>query len=304
MAVSNVHERFQARRSSYRDGKMVHTRKWIVTCDDIQDGTAVALTGVPGPGARHNKDTTAILTGLEASPHENNDKIFLVQGEYTTLVFGLPADPLKRKPTISYGSTEFTTPYFLDKSKPDPKPVVNSSGDSFESFLEHEDGELTLTITVNEATFSPVAMDDFKHTKNLNAVTIDGTVYAAGTLKLSPPTATKVTESVEGAGGTVEDFVYYSVTYVLKAKKDGWDDVVNDVGLSEFIPDPSDPKKPGKLRPIVDATKLPIKKPWPLDGTGKKKTNPGDTPATLTFVPYAPVDWSALKPFLPTTWAA
>jgi DNA-directed RNA polymerase specialized sigma24 family protein len=151
------------------------------------DAESIGNVDVAAPDHLHDRAIEG-LTGLEATPHEGSDRIFLVQAEYTTLVFGLPPNPLDRAPEISYGNTDATEDYFLDHSKPDPKPVVNSAGDTFESNLSRETGETVLTITVNEATFSPVYFDHFKHTVNENAVTIDGTTYAAGTLKLSPPT--------------------------------------------------------------------------------------------------------------------
>lgn len=303
MAIKSVKESFAQRRSTFRDGKLVHIRCWIITCDSGSDGTAVAITAGPGPGSRHNKDTTAVLSGLEAAPHENSDRIFELTAEYTTLVFGLPPNPLDRAAEISYGNSgEATEPYFLDCSKPDPKPTVNSAGDTFESFLERDaGGEFVLTITVNEATFSPPLMESFKNTLNQDAIYIDGITYAPGTLKLSCPTAQRIIETTEGEGGTKETFTYYKVTYTVKARH-SWDDVVSDVGMNEFIPDPNDAKKPGKVRPIVDSAQLPIKKPWPLDGAGKRKTNPQDRPADLTFKPYKTADWSGLKPFQPETW--
>lgn len=307
MAVVKTKERFQARRSTYRDGKMVHLREFLVYTNDIADGTVVAITALPQPGNHHLVDDAATVTGIEVAPHENNDKIFLGQIEYTSTTFGVIQDPLKRPPDISYGNTDATESYFIDASTGGPdgkgRPVVNSAGDSFESFLDRETGELTIQITVNEAEFDVIAMDGFKHTVNQGQVFIDGTTYAAGVLKLSPPTATKAIERVTAEDGTFEDFVYYKVTYLVKARKDGWDDVLDDIGLNEFIPNPTDPTKPGKLMPIVTAAKTPVSKPWPLDGHGRKKPNPGDTPATVTRQPYKKVDWSGLKPFQAATWA-
>ncbi|HEV7299620.1 MAG TPA: hypothetical protein VGN72_09670 [Tepidisphaeraceae bacterium] len=48
MPVTDVAERFDRRRSSIKDGKVSHTRTWLVTCDAITDGTAAALTASAG----------------------------------------------------------------------------------------------------------------------------------------------------------------------------------------------------------------------------------------------------------------
>jgi len=108
-----------------------------------------------------------------------------------------------------------TEAYFTDYSTPDPKRVTNSAGDPFETFQERETGDTILTIVVNEATFSPIVTDQYKFTTNQQIVTIDGTSYAPGTLRLTLPTAQKVTEQVEGTGGTSESFTYYKVTYTV-----------------------------------------------------------------------------------------
>jgi hypothetical protein len=304
MAVISFKEQHQQRRSTYRDGKWTHQRQWQAECDDPDDGTVVAAAAAPPPGAVHPKDGSARLTGLEVTPTNSSERIFTVLAEYSsTGLIGLPANPLDRPPTIVYGSTDATEEYFLDRSTPDPKPVTNSAGDHPESFRERDTGELVLTITTNEETFNPLEMDEIKNTTNKDIVSIDGIEYAPGTLKLSPPTAKKVTEKVEGEGGTFENFTYYEVTWVLKARKDGWDDKLIDVGLNELVPN-SDPTKPAKLRPIVDSTNLPVKKPWPLDGHGRKLATPDATPATLTFKPYGKGDWGTYKAFKAESWAA
>jgi hypothetical protein len=303
MAVVSAKERHQSRRSSYRSGSLTHTREWLVATDDINDGTVLAMTAVPQPGQHHPVDFGAIVTSIEAQPHDNSDKLFLVQIEYTTTTFGMPASPLNAKPDISYGSSDATEAYFQDHTTPDRKRCCNSAGDPFESFPERETGELTITITVNEETFNPVTMDGFRHTLNQEPVSIDGVTYAAGTLKLSPPTAQKVTDTIEGEGGGSQTFVYYRVTYLLKAKADGWDDKILDVGTNELIKDPAKPTDPGKLRPIVDSVNSPVKKPWPL-AQGRKKPSPDAQADELVFKPYKSVTWASLKPFKPETWAA
>lgn len=309
MSVLSVRERHQSRKSSFRDGVLTHTREWLVRCSDPTDGPAVALTGndgtrrVPPPYTGHPKDPAAKLTSLDVSPHENSDVLFLVSGEYTTTNVGMPANPLDRAPEVSYSFTDATEAYFTDHSAPDPKRTTNSAGDPFETYLERETGELVINLTTNEATFNVVEMDQLKHSTNISPIVVDGVTFAEGVLKLSPPSATKVIEHVEGEGGTVQRFVYYKVQWLLKARKDGWNDKVLDLGLNELIPDPQDATKPPKLRPITDGASLPVKRPWPLDGAGRKKPSVKDTPAELEFVPYKPADWSAFKWTKAETWA-
>lgn len=306
----SIKELHQKRRSSLKDGKASHTRAFLVVTDDIADGTAVALgatitdeseailAAVPTIGQPHDKDTSAKATGIEASPVNDSGVHFEVTVEYAgTGVLGMPANPLDRPAEISYGFQDATESYFIDRSDP-PKPVANSAGDPFDSFLERETGWLVLTINTNEPTHNPVVADAFSHTTNREAVTIDGITYAAGTLKLSPITAQKVKERIEEEG-VVMEVQYYKRTYVLKARKDGWKEKPLDLGLNELIADP-DPTKPGKLKPIVDSVNAPIRRPWPLNGAGRKKPKGTETAATLEFLPYAEASWSTLA----FTWSA
>jgi hypothetical protein len=66
-----------------------------------------------------------------------------------------------------------------------------------------------------------------------------------------------------------------------------------DVGFNSLVGDKT--LNTQTLRPIVDAAGLPIKKPWPLDGSGNKKLNATDTPAVLSFAPYFSMDWTPLN---------
>lgn len=300
MAVISFKERHQGRRSSYRDGKLTHVREWLAITDDPTDGTAAAIGAAPSPGTGHPKDGAAKLNELDAAPHDNSDRHFLVTGSYiSTGLVGTPANPLDRMPDISYGYQDATEPYFLDKSDP-PKPAANSAGDPFEQYLERETGELSIAITINEAEFDPIAMDELKHTTNASAVKIDGRTYAAGTLKLTPQGARKVRERIE-QDGAVADFTYYAVSYLLKARKAGWKDKPLDIGTNELVPD-ADPLKPKRLRPILDGASLPVKKGWPLDGEGRKKPHRTDKPAELELRPYAEANWSSLKFTNPAVW--
>jgi hypothetical protein len=292
MAVVSVKEMHQKRRSSIKGGKVAHTRAFLVTTDAITDGTAVALVapGVPAYGDPHPLDTGCTVNSVEAEPMNDSSNHFEVTVEYAAGdgSFAVVDNPLNRPPEVSWNANESTCAYFLDHSDP-PKPVVNSAGEPFDQFLERETGELGITITMNEASFDAAAADEFSHTVNAGPVLIDKTTFAEGTLKLSPITATKVTELVE-TNGVAEKFTYYRKTYNLKARKDGWKEKPYDVGLNEQV---GDPKAGFKLRPIVDATNAPVKKPWPLDGKGKKQNgDPNNTPVTLEFQPYKSVGWT------------
>lgn len=302
MAVISVKELFQKRRSSVKDGKTSHTRAWSVVCDDIADGTAVALRaeGIPEDGDPFPGDAACTVSSLAADPISNSDRHFEVTAEYTEddETFGIPANPVDRIAEVSWDSAEATNAYFLDRSEP-PKPVVNSAGDPFANDLTREEGEPVITIVVNEAEHDALAADEFSHTINLEAVKIETTTFAPGTLKLSPIKAQKVKERIED-NGVYEDVTYYKRTYLLKARKGGWLDKPLDVGFNEKIGDLS---IGFKLRPILDATNNPIRTAQPLNGSGRLATiATPNQPVQLEFKPYKQVAWTSLKPFTPGYW--
>lgn len=309
MAVVSVKELHQKRRSSIRDGKVSHTRVWLVITDDIRDGTAAALTAnanfvdmVPVYGAPLYDDNPfgPRVTSLEAQPIQESGLHFEVQAEYT---IPDPSDdqndtnPLDRPAEIQWSPSETTEPYFVDESDP-PRPVVNAAGEPFEQFLEREAGELTITITRNEETFNAAVADTFSHTVNAAAVTIDGTEFAPGTLKLSPIQAQKVSEKWHYLG-LDRPIVYYKVTYNLKARHQGWTHDVLNVGFNERVQvqetENGQPVTRYKLRPLVDATGLPVRKPQPLTAEGRAKASPTDPPDVLAFYPYRLKDWTPLN---------
>lgn len=297
MAVKSVKPRHERRRSSFRDGKLVHTLVWLVTCDAIGDGPATAITapGVPGPGSYLLGVTPrAKLSGKECDPVQSSSNHFDVVCEFTQVDDPEPdPNPLHRAPEYSWEYTDATEPYFIDASTKgaDGKgvPVVNSAGDAFEQFMERESGELVIKMTRNEATYDAAALDVYKHTVNKFPVTLDTTTYAVGTVKLSPITATKMWERMPD--DTV--VVYYKRSYVFKARHEGWHDHPLDVGFNE-LKKRRNQDDPITTVPIVDANGLPLAKPWPLDGKGNKQKNVTDKPAELDFQPYIEMDWTPL----------
>jgi hypothetical protein len=303
MGVLSVTEKFDRRRSSYKSGVLTHTRVFGVKLDSPVDGTAAALVAddgtrrVPSPGDTY-LDT--IVNSIEADPEPKSAVHFLVTVESTDAgdLTAIDTHPLDRPPEISFGSSDTTEPYFLDcgDDEEEERAVTNSAGDPFEQFLERERGEMVITITRNEDFHDATAADEFSHTVNVEPVMIEGTTFAPGTLKLSPITASKVIETWQGA--TVE---YYRRTYVLKARREGWDDHPLDIGLNEAF-DAEERANNGNLivvrkrRPIVDANGLPVKKPVPLVEGKRKLLTPTDLePVALTFRPYRKLSWSPIN---------
>jgi hypothetical protein len=292
MAVISVKEKFENRRSGKKPGEITHTRVFLVQCDERVDGTAVAISGndgttaIPSLGDDHPKHTTAKVISIDGEPYNQHDLLFMVTVEYSTAQDkqAQAENPLLRPAEIVWGSTESTETFFRDANG---NAVANSAGEPFQTLLDRETSELTISITRNEETHNAWFAESYSHTINSNIVTIDGTSFAPGVLKLSPITATKTTEN---------GYTFYRVSYSIKVRRDGWKITVLDTGFNELIdPNPDDEDVAKVLRPIVDGTTgMPIKNPWPLDGHGRKKPNPDDPPAQGQVQPYTEKDWSAL----------
>jgi hypothetical protein len=301
MAIVSVKELHQRRRSSNEEGKIRHARTWLVTTDDIRDGTAVAIDAPGIPRAKELWPGTlrVKVTRIDAQPVQNSGVHFEVTVEWNTVDRDDGQDdvhPLDRPPEVSWGATETTEPYFIDRS-PEPKAVVNTAGDPFDQFLERESGELAVMMVRNEATFDAAAMDEYSHTVNEDAVVIDGTLFEKQQLKLSPITATKRVEVIT-INDVEEEVTYYAVRYEWKARRDGWRDKVLDVGTNELVSKVEtvngQPVVKKYLQPIVDKAGKQVTKPWPLDGAGRKMPSPDDTPLTREFRPYTEKSWAAL----------
>lgn len=310
MAVTKVKESFERRRSSRRftgtdslgnrTFTSEHTRSYKVWTDDPADGTAVVLDSLelPQPGEPHPADPFAVMTDISVQPLDGDDRHFEVEVEYssdddtggTTTDTSTP--PLEREREVSWGGSASTEPYFIDHSSP-PKRVTNSAGEPFEQFFERESSELTITIVANRSTGAPGTDDLYSNTTNANSVLIEGTLFLEDTLKLSPIQSRKTIETVNGVV-----YTYYRKTYTLKARRQGWKDKPIDAGLNELITSVETiddvPTEVGELAAIVDNRGLPIRRPWPLNGEGRRLASPHAEPVTLEFTPYEPANWAPL----------
>lgn len=310
MAVTRIKESFNRRRSSRRlTGKdslgnatyiSEHTRSFKAWCDDPADGTAAVLDSIqlPQPGEPHPHDPLASVTDIQVQPLDGDDRHFEVEIEYSSdnssegTTTDTTTPPLNRPWEVSWGGTASTEPYFIDHSSP-PKAVTNTAGEPFEQFFERESSELTISIVKNEGTGAPGTDDLYSNTTNQNSVFIEGTLFLERTLKLSPIQSRKQVETVNGMV-----YTFYRKTYTIKARRRGWIDEPIDAGLNELLKSvetiDGTPQEKGVLTPIVDKNGLPIVRPWPLDGEGRKLPSPLAQPITLVFVPYEAANWTPL----------
>jgi len=75
-------------------------------------------------------------------------------------------------------------------------------------------------------------------------------------------------ESKEYQGST-----YYELHYNFQIKRGEWRTKTPQYGFYQIVA--------GERKEILDANGKPVKKPWPLNSDGTKKTNPDDAPYIL-----------------------
>jgi len=278
LTVVKVGELTDMSSSEVKTGQRSHKRVFLVTCTQnvaspyALYGATDGVDAVPSLGDAHPDDADAFVSSasLKANMMQRNADgkwVFQVELTYETVVGSgsLDPNPLTRPAEISVGGETITADTFLDRNG---KPIVNSAGDPFETFLQKEDGDLTIEITRNESSFDVVRAAQYKHAINDSSITIIGVSFSARQLKMGIINAQKIKEN-----GTT----YWKVRYPLKARFDGFRVKVADMGYNQLIA--GTPKK----RDQILANGLPVDRPWPLDGAGAKKPNPDDAPATLTF---------------------
>lgn len=240
-------------------------------------------TTIPARSDAHPADSAALCYQIEAVPlmeqaNDNGTMVYEVRVRYTTRQDwgSLATPPLSRPAEYSGGGQSGTESFLFDV---DDVPVVNSAGDRFEDLPVRENAAQSITITRNE---SSLALDDFalySHAINSDSVTILGITFDPQTLKLDPPQWQRLTED-----GTT----YYRVTYTLRIRPlsgrypDGWRLTLDDVGYNEKTTAGGSTT----VRGIVDAHGKELRRPWPLNGSGVKKTNITDAPARFYWKAY------------------
>lgn len=299
MAVVSV--KLKSETTSEVRGKPTHRLVFLVRCNihtDTSDMAIVAtdgVTSIPASMSAHPSGDGTICLRKDSQKIDKSIAEFEVTCEYEIDEKtssggggggGDLTDPLLRPAEYSFEPAESTENYMIDESPPQVpggtgKPVVNKAFEPFDQMPVRDTSETIITVRRNEATHNPTLETHSRVVVNSEDVVIDGKSYAAGTLKLSPPAAQKMTEVVGGVPVT-----YYQKTYKLKYRPQGWTEKIENRGYSYVSGD--------KRYPIVDEAGEPVTKPWPLDSFGGKLPNASSNPTILDFEPYKKVSFAAL----------
>jgi hypothetical protein len=286
MSFGTPKELPEKQRSGERAGSIenVHVYQVIATVKTDTASGARTAAGIPTYGSVHPSADGTVVTGKEASltaKLSTGGARFEVTVTYSTPQYtAFAADPWDRPAEFADIGEESAETYFEDKTSPTPLKCTTKAGEPFDPMLERPAAKLGLTITKNAETWARLAGLALWYTTNDAAVTIDGTVFATGTLLLKPINSRSMTEVVNGVTKT-----YKQLTFTLLANPDGWNRVVENRGWRDTA---------GK---ILDAKGQPPDTPWPLDASGVRKANATDAPTTLTFKPFAAASWALITPY-------
>jgi hypothetical protein len=275
--------------SKIQAGRRSHHQEYVVRFDTIAaSNSADAMTAsdgttiVPAYGEAHSSADGTYCSNVSADGENKSMTVFIVgvdfeQPQTPAGSDGNYEDPLTRPPDISWDYEETTEDYFRDT---EDSPVTNVIGEPFDTNPSREAGRLYITYEWNDLFNDAATNDTFSNTLNDANVTIDGTIYSAGMLKMSPIKARKVTENVNGVATT-----YYRKSVVIKVKAEGWDDTFENRGYYETA----------DWIPITDDAGNQVAKPWPLDSSGNALSSGDLDPSTLTFKPYERVSWASFN---------
>lgn len=276
MAASTPKE-IKRTRSGNRQGKTVQI-EYLVETTALTDGAEVAeaaVIAIASPSGHY-------LETIQSDFQDRNPLWFQVTATHKQPPGGAVAsgNPLDRPSILSSSYEEWTETYFIDETTPEPKRVVNSMDEQFETLPERKRGAMVLQITKNFANFPANDYDTKKFTTNSVAVTLRGTTYPIDSLLFLPPTAQETYETVG-----LTDYNYFATTFRL---------AVDAVTLHKHnIEDRGFVQRESlstSVEPILDEMGFPVKEPWPLNGAGQAKDR-DEAPEVLIFLPYASMSW-------------
>lgn len=213
---------------------------------------------------------------------------YIVTCDYEVPERSFEPDPLDRPDEISGDFTTELRPFFQDLTSPTPKQVLASTGEPFDDLPQRYAGIFRFRVTGNRPTTTDVALwasylGPTAASYNNSSVTIKGITFAAKSLLLL---GAKFSEAKEN------HYEYQRWEWDLGVNvdtSDGWEILkIDDRGYTFY--------DAGYYKPIV-VGEPPEKTPtsWPLDGSGGKKPNASDAPASLEFKPYYPRSFSVFS---------
>lgn len=194
----------------------------------------------------------------------------------------LDDDPENIAPVFSWGQQGLQRSIFIDKTLPadgGPLPIVNSSGEGFTTLPKVFDSYLTLTVTRRTTAYDPLVACNLINHLNDDVLTLDGTDFPKGTVRLHSWKAQRKTATVQKPGVPSFQTSFFDETRVYHIKKDGWLGEVADMGTKENLDSGASGRGPGLVTILRFGE--PIRRPVPLNGQGLAIHNEKGTPVNI-----------------------
>jgi hypothetical protein len=232
---------------------------------------AAGCAGTTYPRGSDYPGTSGVLwsQGRSIKPADETRTLWNVESSFDS-TNQIQANPLDEPATIGYAVESFEEAYFEDV---EGNPAIFTNGLPFSELPKRDNALEVYTITKNVAASTTAASVRALNSKiNSDAVTIDGTAYAARRLRVFSPTLSEVKEQ--------NGYSYRVRTITVKAHPVDWDQKFESRGLVEVNTDV------GRV-PIADPdSHAPVTDPWPLDAEGKSTDTPEEPGFEIVLKPY------------------
>lgn len=285
MAVVDSREMFRgrSRQTTYGDVP-VYTRVFLVRVDDLNTDLQ-DISAEPGINwlDAHPENANALL--VDSNVQQDGDSPFHYRLTFTyRAAEDLDEDPMSRPAQFSFSGSLASAPafwYFPNGGDNSTKRViVNSAGDPIGG-LDRDEGEFTVSITINKAP----PFDYAKAQSYVGAINSDS--WSGGAPKTWKCMSITGNRKIEEVNDT--KYLYWETNATLAYRSNGWDLQTWDVGFNQIV---------GGARRKIMAGSEPVSEPAALSG-GVAKT-PGQPPDLLTFRIYRMLTFSGTFPTLPS----
>jgi len=223
---------------------------------------------------------------------------YIVSAEYSSEPVGqqeknqqASPNPLDRPSTYKWKTSKYNKAIHKDV---DGQAIMNSAGEYFDPPPEKELFRWTATVTTNVPAI-PTFILEFGEGGPINSgpFTIQGVPVDSQVARVSDMDISELQSATldDGEGGTriVEYFVF---AYTLEFRRETWALKLLDQGMRQL--DPNDDTKRIAIKDDAVPPKE-VKRPWPLDGNGKRLDNPSpDNAVELSFDVIEAADFSVL----------
>ena len=292
MAIEWIKEVAAGRSAKSDDSNDRHyTRQWLIRVTTATEGPLAATnsSALPVKGTYYRSsfsgveewDYAATLRELDVEQDSNDLYLWRCTGRYSSKFDPARTDrrgpdpggnpnqqgnqgdesPFNKPAVKTWGTVKFQRP--IERTPEEDEPIVNAVAEKFDPPVEVDDSRLVLTVVRNELVYDPVLALAYHDVVNSDQFG----QFAAGLCKV---------ESITASSQTWNGIEFWSTTYVIHIRKDGWQIHLLNQG-SKYV-------ESGEFHAFKGKDGTPLSSGLlAADGT---KLDFGDEPIYFTFDPY------------------